>query len=346
MSADYTKLIFPNHANIGTFFWATVDHSVFYWKSGEEHTIVAVATDNMAVTSRRSVDAEHFKSNIKWFWDITDHGPTKWFLGFKIRRDCTSRTVSINQHAYIEAMVNKFRLTGAKKTLIPINPHTHYLMKQCPSTITQVAHMRGVLYCKVIRSILWLTVISRLDMAYAVGVLSQFMQNLGQAHWDAVKRVISYLGSTKELWLTFGGKGQVNLQGYCDSDWASQPHCHSISGFSFHYGQGSILWSSKKQGLITLSSTEAEYVAETHASKEGIWLKTFVREITGSPINPVTIKANNQGAIALAKDDKFYARTKHIDLCYHFVREAVEQGKIKMEYIPTSENIVDIFMKA
>ena len=206
--------------------------------------------------------------------------------------------------------------------------------------------MRGVLYCEVIESILWLTVVSRQNTAYAVGVLSQFMQNLGQAHWDAVKRVISYLGSTKELWLTFGGKGQVNLQGYCDSDWASQPHCHLISRFLFHYGQGSILWSSKKQGIITLSSMEAEYVAETHASKEGIWLKMFVKEITGSPIDPVTIKADNQGAIALAKDNKFHARTKHIDLCYHFIRETVGQGKIKMEYIPTSENIADIFMKA
>ena len=118
-------------------------------------------------------------------------------------------------------------------------------------------------------------------MAYAVEILSQFMQNPGQAHWEAVKRVISYLGSTKELWLIFGGKGQVELEGYCDSDWASQPHHHSISSFMFHYGQGTILllWSSKKQGIITLSSTKAEYVAETHASKKAIWLKTFVREI-------------------------------------------------------------------
>ena len=99
-----------------------------------------------------------------------------------------SRTVSINQHTYIEAMVDKFRLTGAKKTLIPINPHTQYSMKQCPLTITQVARMRGVPYCEAIGSILWPTVVSRPDTAYAVGVLSQFMQNLGQAHWDIRKK--------------------------------------------------------------------------------------------------------------------------------------------------------------
>ena len=108
----------------------------------------------------------------------------------------------------------------------------------------------------------------------------------------------------------------------------------------------SVSWSSKKQGIITLSSTEAEYVAETHASKEAVWLKRFVKEITGQKAEPLTIKADNQGAIALAKDNKFHARTKHIDLRYHFIREAVEQGKVKMEYIPMSENVANIFTKA
>ena len=106
------------------------------------------------------------------------------------------------------------------------------------------------------------------------------------------------------------------------------------------------MWSLKKRGIITLSSTEAKYVAETHASKEAIWLKTFVREIMGWPIDALTIKADNQGVIALAKDNKFHARTKLIDLCYHLIHEAVEDGKIKMEYIPTAKNITDIFIKA
>jgi hypothetical protein len=95
-----------------------------------------------------------------------------------------------------------------------------------------------------------------------------------------------------------------------------------------------------------LSSTKAEYIAKMHASKEGIWFKTFVKELTGQKIKPLTIKADNQGAIALAKDNKFHVRTKHINSHYHFVYEAVEAGKIEMEYIPTSENVADIFTKA
>jgi hypothetical protein len=77
-----------------------------------------------------------------------------------------------------------------------------------------------------------------------------------------------------------------------------------------------------------LLSTKAEYIMETHASKEGVWLKSFIKEVTRTDIGALTILANNQGAIVLIKDNKFHVRTKHIDLCYHFIREAVEDGKI------------------
>ena len=158
------------------------------------------------------------------------------------------------------------------------------------------------------------------------------MQNPGPAHWKGIKRVINYFGHTKDLWFMFGGKKQEMFEGYCDADWASQAHCHSISGYLFHYGLSLILWSSKKQSIIALSSTEAEYIAETHAAKEGIWLKSFVREVIGEKMGPLTVMADNQGAISLVKDNKFHAHTKHINLHYHFVREAVEDKKIKMKY--------------
>jgi hypothetical protein len=325
---------------------SAINHSVFYQQAGEEHTIVAVATDDMAVTSKQPINAERFKLNIKRFWEITDHGPIKWFLGFKIRRDRKAKMILINQQAYIESMVEKFRLTNAKNVSTPMDPNTYFSVQQCPSTINQMARMKGIPYSKALGSVLWPTVVSRLDTAYAVGTLSQFMQNPGQAHWEGIKRVINYLGHTKDLWLTFGGKKQEMLKGYCDADWVSQSHCHSISGYSFHYGLGPISWSSKKQGIIVLLSTEAEYIAETHAVKEGIWLKNFVREIIGEKIGPLTMMADNQGAISLAKDNKFHACTKHIDMRHHFVHEAVKDKKIKMKYVPTSENVTNIFTKA
>ena len=136
------------------------------------------------------------------------------------------------------------------------------------------------------------------------------------------------------------------MEGFCDADWASNKHWHSISGYSFHFGCGAISWSSKKQYIIALSSTEAEYIAQTHAAKEALWLRSFVNEVNGMQEAPITINCDNQGAIALAKDNKFHSRTKHIDLRYHFIREAVQDEKINVSYVPTEENMLDVLTKA
>ena len=123
---------------------------------------------------------------------------------------------------------------------------------------------------------------------------------------------VMYLGCTKDLWFTFGGRTTSLVEGYCDADWASQKHRHSISGYSFHLGNGAMSWSSKKQYIIVLSSTEAEYITQTHAAKEALWLQAFLWEIQGLCTGPLNINCDNQGAIALAKDNKFHARTKHL----------------------------------
>ena len=182
-------------------------------------------------------------------------------------------------------------------------------------------------------------------MALAISLLSQFIQNPGPAHWEALKWVIVYLGSTKDLWLTIGGRSKLLAEGYCDADWGGQKHCHSISGYSFHMGRGAISWSSRKQHIVILSSMEAKYVAQTHAAKKALWLCSFIGEIRGARRESMSINCDNQGAIALSKDNKFHAQTKHIDICYHFICEAVEDRKIQVEYIPTDDNVVDIFTK-
>ena len=95
-----------------------------------------------------------------------------------------------------------------------------------------------------------------------------------------------------------------------------------------------------------LSSTEAEYVAQAHAAKEGIWLQTFVAEILRSEPTVMKVNCDNQGVIALVKDNKFHSCMKHINLQYHFIWEAVEDNKITISYIPTDQNVSDILTKA
>jgi len=114
----------------------------------------------MALTSKRRIDAKNFKLEIAKHWEITDHGPINWFLGFQIKRDRKARTISINQQAYIESMVEKFRLTGAKQVLTPMEPNAQLSNQQCPLTANQLARMCGVPYSEAIGSVLWPVVVS------------------------------------------------------------------------------------------------------------------------------------------------------------------------------------------
>ena len=176
----------------------------------------------------------------------------------------------------------------------------------------------------------------------------------GRPHWEAVKRVFRYLKGTHEHALTIGEGGTLpwndktctRLQGYCDADWASQEHQHSMSGYIFTIDGGTISWSSKKQPVIALSTTEAKYIAMTHAAKEALWLRTFIVEITRPLTCPVTLYCNNQSAISISKNDQYHARTKHIDIRHHFIRDAAENRLLTVAYCPTAENLTDAFTKA
>ena len=123
--------------------------------------------------------------------------------------------------------------------------------------------------------------ISRPDCAFAILTLAQFVQNPGKIHWEALKQVMVYLGTMKHLWLMFGSGPLTKsiAKGFCDADWAGQPHQYLISGYSFHLGQGAVSWNSKKQYIIALSSTESKYITLAHAAKEGVWLRFLISEI-------------------------------------------------------------------
>ena len=128
-------------------------------------------------------------------------------------------------------------------------------------------------------------------------------------------------------------------------DSAGQPHWHLISRYSFHISQGMVTWSSKKQYIIALLSTESEYIMLVQTTKEGLWMCTFLSEIQDVPREMMELSLDNQGVITLSKDNKLHQCMKHINICYHFIHEAVEDGQIRMNYVPTDQNPADIFTK-
>jgi len=140
---------------------------------------------------------------------------------------------------------------------------------------------------------------------------------------------------------------EVIFSAYSDADFASDPDDRkSISGYSIFLAGAAIAWSSKKQTTIALSTTEAEYTAIAHATRQIIWLRNLFRDLGYLQDDPTILYGDNQSAIALTQDPQFHARSKHFDITNHFVREKVDDETIEVIYCPMDEMISDIFTKA
>ncbi len=247
--------------------------------------------------------------------------------------------------AYIKSIVDQFSLTDAKPVNTPMIPGAVYSKQDAPSGPAEAVRMKKTPYREAIGSLMYAAVATHPDIAYAVSTLSQFLDNPGEAHWNAVKRVFRYLSGTANLALTYGGE-RHDLTGYTDADGATQEHQRAISGHAFLIDGGTVSWSSRKQELVTLSTAEAEYVAATHAAKEGIWLRRILGELF-PPVLPTTILyCDNQAACKLATTNNFHARTKHIDVRYHFIRQAIEDCTLDIVYCPTDDMVADTLTKA
>ena len=253
--------------------------------------------------------------------------------------------ISLSQQAYVKVIITKFNFDDLKPSSIPMDPSAPLLKSQSPTKLDDIAKMRNVPYREAMGSLMYAAMGTRLDITFATSTMAQYSENLGWKHWEAVKRIFCYLLGMKNLDLTYGGE-ERGLVGYVDADGASQDHRRAISGYVFMVDGGAVSWSSKKQELVTLSTTEAEYVAATHTAKEAIWLRRLLTELFESIDTPTTLFSDSKSAISLAHDGHYHARTKHIDIRYHFICYILEGGTLKLVYCPTNDMTADTLTKA
>ena len=179
------------------------------------------------------------------------------------------------------------------------------------------------LYRRIVGKLNFLTNI-RPDLAFAVQHLSQFMQQPRMPHFQAVQHVLRYLQGQPDLGILLNNSAHFSLEAYCDSDWAACPHSRrSVSGYVVFLGHSLISWKSKKQGMVSLSSAEAEYRSIRRLVAELAWLSRLFCELTLSNITPIPVKCDSQAAIYIARNPVFHERTKHIELDCPCSREIV-----------------------
>lgn len=194
---------------------------------------------------------------------------------------------------------------------------------------------------------------TRPDLSYAVSLLSRFCEAPRVAHWNAVKRVFQYLNGTRSHGICYGARSSSSqtqvgeLSCFVDSDYASDVDTRrSVTGYVLNYFYGPIVWKSTKQATVATSTTEAEFVAASQATKDVIWARQLLTEIGQPQRAPTPIFIDNQGAIKLIVNNQIHSKSKHIDVKFMFIREANENKDIVPKYIQTDSQLADIFTKA
>ncbi|KAK8954235.1 hypothetical protein KSP39_PZI002773 [Platanthera zijinensis] len=277
---------------------------------------------------------------------MKDMGQAQKILGMEIKRDRKRGMLWLSQTWYIHKVMEKFNMTESKPVSTPLGQQFRLSSQQCPDTEGERQKMFGVSYASAVGCFMYVMICTRPDIAQAVSVVSRYMGNPGRQHWEAVKWILRYLNGTKNVGLLFKKSGVSGvLEGYVDSDYAGDlDRIRSTSGYIFLCGEGPISWKATLQDIVTLSTTEAEYIAAVEAAKEAIWLKGLAKELRISQ-EAVKLYCDSQSAICLAKDSVYHARTKHIDVWYHKLREFVAGGDIQLLKAHTEDNIADMLTK-
>jgi hypothetical protein len=185
------------------------------------------------------------------------------------------------------------------------------------------------------------------EIAFAVNQVAQFSNNPNQSHWEAVKRIITYLKGTSDHGITYCGAGENVLTAFTDADFDGDVDTRrSTTGNIFIINGGPVAWSSQRQRCVSLSTTEAEYVAASTATKEIAWLRNLLNDIGCCQHQPTTLLCDNQSAIRLVRNPEFHQRTKHIDVKFHYIRNMQEEGAVNILYVDTSNQLADALTKA
>src|SRR6266511_3471556 len=271
--------------------------------------IVLVHVDDCTIVANAQPLITHFKIEIAKHVEITDLGDLHWILGIEVLRIREEKQLLLSQRSYIDSILRRYGLEDLRPVSTPMDPNTRLTSAQSPNTTEEFACMQNIPYHEAVSSLMYASLSTRSNITYVVQTVSHFSTKLGPKHWEAVKQIFRYLKGTKELWLSYGGQ-QKKLEGYADADGSMAEDRRAISGYAFIVNGGTVSWSAKCQEIVSLSTTESEYIAATSAAKEALWLRSLISQLFGTPPDMTTLFSDNQSAIALKKDlfDSFFAQ--------------------------------------
>lgn len=251
----------------------------------------------------------------------------------------------MKQSKFTEKILSKFKMSNCNAKAIPCDININ---KSC-NNVDSKEMENPRLYREIVGNLLYLMTGTRPDICFAVTKLSQFLSKPTFEHLSLSKSVLKYLKGTVNHGLKFVKSAEpLKLIGYCDSDWGSSTvDRKSVSGYCYKLSNESsfISWRSKKQQTVALSTCEAEYMSLTYSIQEGKFLRHVLSDLMRCNPLQINLFCDNKGAIDLAHNPINHQRSKHIDIRYHYIRSEISAGTVLLHYVPSEQNVADIFTK-
>ncbi|GJY35788.1 hypothetical protein Tco_0421166 [Tanacetum coccineum] len=208
-------------------------------------------------------------------------------------------------------------MDASKCGTIPMQPNVDLSKTQGPSTPADVIRMKRVPYALAVGSIMYAVRCTRPDIAFSHNLKSRYQQNLGESHWIAVKNILNWETDRDDL--------------------------RSQTGYVFVMNGGAVNWKSSKRSTATMSSIKVEYIAAAEAAMEAIWIRKFIYGLGVVPNNdrPMDMYCDNTGSISIADEPGVQKGAKHFRQKYHFIREVIQEGDIRIRKVHTDNNLAD-----
>eukprot|EP00253_Pinus_taeda_P034356 PITA_34356 len=252
-------------------------HCVYFKLIGDRVIYLVLYVDDMFLVGNEKEIIQDLKTQLSSKFDMKDLGVANYILGMEIKRNREKRKLWLKERKYVDTILQRFNMQDSKSVKVPIHVGVKLSTEQYPKTQEEEEDMSRVPYASAADSLMYKMVCTRPYITHAMGVLSRFMSKPGKEHWTAVKRVFRNLRGTSDYGLCYQGRPGLDrvldIRGFVDADRAGDlDQRRSTSGYVFNLFGGAVSWMSKKQSVVARSTTEAKYMAATHASKEAVWL--------------------------------------------------------------------------